>query len=64
MDETVAQLTKQYEQTIALVTTKAKDNQATLELLVCKCQEDAKAAREEVEVHRASIGMDNTKIKI
>ena len=28
-DETIAQLTKHYEQTIALVTAKAKDNQAT-----------------------------------
>ena len=51
MDETVAQLTKRYEPTIALITEKAKDNQATLALLIRKCQEDTKAAREEVEVH-------------
>ena len=51
MDETIAQLTKRYQQTIVLITVKAKDNQATLEFLVRKCQEDAKAAREEVEVH-------------
>ena len=32
IEETIAQLTKHYEQTIALVTAKAKDNQATWEL--------------------------------
>ena len=64
VEETLTQLTKHYEQTIALVTAKAKDNQATCELLVSKCQEDAKAAREELEAHRAQIGMDDTRIKI
>ena len=62
-DETVAQLTNRYEQTIALITEKAKDNQATLALFARKSQAEAKAAREALEVHRASIGMDDTKIK-
>ena len=60
VEETLAQLTKHYEQTIALVNPKAKDHQATLELLISRCQEDAKAAREELEAHRAQIGMDDT----
>ena len=63
-DKTAAHLTKHCEQTIALVTTKAKDNQDTCELLVSKCQEDAKAAREELEAHRAQVGIDDTRIKI
>ena len=64
VDESIARLTKHYEQTIALVNAKAKDNQATCELLVSKCQEDAKATREELEVYRAKIGMDDNQIKI
>ena len=64
MEETLTQLTKHYEQTIALVNPKAKDHQATLELLISRCQEDAKAAREELEAHRVPIGMDDTRIKI
>ena len=47
-----------------LVTAKVKDNQAICELLVNKCQEDAKAAREELEANRAQIGMDDNRIKI
>ena len=47
-----------------LVTAKVKDNQAICELLVNKCQEDAKAASEELEANRAQIGMDDNRIKI
>ena len=64
VDETIAQLTKHYEQTIPLVTAKAKDNQATCELLVAKCQADAKVIKEEFEANRAQIGMDDTRFRI
>ena len=63
-DETAAQLLKNYEQSIALVTAKAKDTQASCELIIRKCEEDAKAAREELELYQAEIGMDETRIKI
>ena len=59
VEETLTQLTKHYEQKIALANTKAKDHQATLELLVSRCQENAKVAREELEARRAQIGMDD-----
>ena len=59
VEETLRQLTTQHEQTLALANTKAKDHQATLELLVSRCQENAKVAREELEARRAQIGMDD-----
>ena len=64
MEETLTQLTKHHEQTLAVANAKATDHQATLELLVSQYQENAKAAREELEAHRAQIGMDDTRIKI
>ena len=64
IEETIAQLTKHYEQTIALVTAKAKDNQATWELLIAKYQADANIAKQEFEANRAQIGIDDTRIKI
>ena len=41
-----------------------KDTQASCELIIRKCEEDAKAAREELELCRAQIGLDGTRIKI
>ena len=49
-DEMATQLLKNYEQSIALVTAKAKDTQASCELLVRKCEEDAKTTKEELEL--------------
>ena len=43
MEETIEQLTKHYEQTIKLVTAKAKNNQAHWELLAAKLQAEAKS---------------------
>ena len=64
MEEATTQLTKHYEQTIALVTAKAKNNQATWELLIAKYQADAKSAKEELETNRAQPGMDDMRIRI
>ena len=63
-DERAAQLTKRYKQPIELVTTKAKHTQSTCELIVQKCEDEAKTARAELELYRAHIGMDETRIKI
>ena len=63
-DKTTPQLLKNNEQSIALVTAKAKDTEANCELLLSKCEEDAKAAREELEFYRAQISIDETRIKI
>ena len=62
--ERAAQVTKNYEQSITLVTAKTKNTQATCELIVRKSEEDAKATRAELELCRAQIGMDETIIKI
>ena len=59
VEEATTQLTKHYEQTIALVTAKAKNNQATWELLIAKYQADANVTKEELEANRAQIGMDD-----
>ena len=64
VQETLTQLTKHHEQTLTLANAKAKEQQATLELLVSQYQENAKAAREELEAHQAQIGMGDTCIKI
>ena len=64
VEETLTQLTKRHEQTLALANAKAKEHQATLELLVSQYQENAKTAKEELEANRAQIGMDDTRIKI
>ena len=64
VQEATTQLTKHYEQTIALVTAKAKNNQATWELLIAKYQDDAKSAKEELETNRAQPGMDDMRIRI
>ena len=64
VEETLTQLTKHHEQTLVLANAKSKEQQATLELLVSQYQENAKAAREELEAHQAQIGMDDTRIKI
>ena len=50
LDERASQLTKRYEQSLELVTTKAKNTQTTCELIVRKCEEDAKTARAELEL--------------
>ena len=59
VEEATRQLTKHYEQTIALVTAKAKNNQASWELLIAKYQADAEKAKEELEANRAQPGMDD-----
>ena len=64
LDERASQLTKRYEQSLELVTTKAKNTQTTCELIVRKCEEDAKTARAELELCRAQIGIVETGIKI
>ena len=64
VEEATTQLTKHCEQTIALVTAKAKNNQATWELLIAKHQADAKSAKEELEANRSQPGMDDTRIRI
>ena len=64
VEETTTQLTKHYEQPIALVTAKAKDNQAMYELLMAKCQADAKTAKEALENYRTQPGMDDLRIRI
>ena len=46
------------------MTAKAKNNQATWELLIAKYQADANVAKEELEANRAQIGMEDTCIKI
>ena len=46
VEEIIAQLTQHYDQTISLVTAKAKNNQATWELLIAKYQADANSAKE------------------
>ena len=62
--ERAAQVTKNYEQSITLVTAKTKNTQATCELIVRKSEEDAKATRAELELCRAQIGIVETGIKI
>ena len=49
MEEATGQLTKHYEQTIKLVTAKAKNNQAIWELLLAKLQAEANNAKDELE---------------
>ena len=51
VEEGTTQLTKLYEQSIALVTANAKNNQATWELLNAKYQADANVAKEELEAN-------------
>ena len=64
VEDTTTQLTKHYEQTLALVIAKAKDNQAMYELLVAKCQADAKTAKEALENYRTQPIMDDLRIRI
>ena len=64
VEETTSQLTKHYEQTLALVTAKEKDNQAMYELLVAKCQADAKTAKEALENYITQSGMYDLRIRI
>ena len=63
MEEATGQLTKHYEQTIQLVTAKAKNNQATWELLAAKLQAEVHSSKEELEAIRAQPGMDETRIR-
>ena len=63
-NEREAELNKKYGQAIELLTTKAKSTQSTCELIIRKCEDEAKTAREELELCRAQIGMDETRIKI
>ena len=56
VEEATTQLTKHYEQTIALVTAIAKNNQASWELLIAKYQAEAEKAKEELEANRAHPG--------
>ena len=64
MEEATEQLTKHYEQTIMLVTAKAKNNQASWEFLSAKLQAEANSAKDELEANRAQPGMDDTRIRI
>ena len=64
VEEATGQLTKHYEQTIKLVTAKAKNNQATWELLAAKLQAEVNSSKEELEAIRAQPGMDETRIRI
>ena len=41
-----------------------KDTQASCELIIRKCEEDAKETREELELCRAQVSLDKTRIKI
>ena len=63
-NERVAQLTKRYEQSLEIQTAKAKSTQSTCELIIRKCEDEAKTAREELELCRAQIGMEETRIKV
>ena len=56
-DERAAQLTKRYEQALELVTAKAQSAQSTCEHIVRQREQEAKVAREDLE-----IGMDETRI--
>ena len=49
-DERAAQLTKNDEQSLALVTAKARNTQSSCELIVRKCEEDTKKARAKLEL--------------
>ena len=64
LDESVAQLTKRYEESLELITAKAKSTQSTCKLIIRKCEDEAKTAREELELCRAQIGMEETRIKV
>ena len=64
MEEATEQLTKHYDQNIKLVTAKAKNNQASWELMAAKLQAEAKSAKEELEAVRAQPGMDETRIRV
>ena len=64
VEETLTQLSKHHEQTLVLANAKAKEHQATLELLVSQYQENAKTAKEQLEANRGQFGMDDTCIKI
>ena len=57
VEEATGQLTKHYEQTIQLVTAKAKNNQATWELLAAKLQAEVNSSKEELEAIRAQPGI-------
>ena len=63
-NEREAELNKKYGQAIELLTTKAKSTQSTCELIIRKCEDEAKTAREELELCRAQIGMEETRIKV
>ena len=49
VEEATGQLTKHYEQTIKLVTAKAKNNQASWELMAAKLQAEVHSLKEELE---------------
>ena len=56
-DETAAQLNHNYKQELQILTTKAKSLQSTCEHIVRQREQEAKVAREDLE-----IGMDETRI--
>ena len=62
VEEAIGQLTKHYEKTNQLVNAKAKNNQASWELLLAKLQAEVNSAKDELDVIRAQLGMDNTRI--
>ena len=63
VDDMAAQLSRSYEWELEILKAKAASLKATCEHIVRQRQQEAQAAKEELEVCRAQIGMGETRIK-
>ena len=63
-DDWAATLSRSYEQELQILTSKANNLKSTCEHIVRQREEEAKTAREALEICCAQIGMDETKIKV
>ena len=62
-DDRAAKLNRSYDQELQILTSKSANLKSTCEHIVRQRQQEAQTTREELEIFRAQIGMDETRIK-
>ena len=62
-DDRATKLNRNYEQELQILIAKANNLKSTCEHIVRQRQQEAQTTREELEIFRAQIGMDETRIK-